>query len=43
MKRLIDHAKTDPPDKALQKAMLSIKIDYPNFAHWRSFTVFGMP
>jgi len=36
-------AGTDPPDRALRQAMLTLRKTGPNPAHWASFAVFGLP
>jgi hypothetical protein len=43
MLSFIDAAGELPADKALQRAMLSLRLERPNIAHWASFAVMGRP
>jgi hypothetical protein len=43
MSRFLRAALAQPPDKALQAAMLSLRAEDGDPAHWASFAVFGIP
>lgn len=43
MIEFVQMARSEPPDKALQKAMQTRRDKYPNPALWSGFTVFGLP
>jgi CHAT domain-containing protein len=43
MAGFIKEALEQPPDKALQGAMRSLRAKDPDPAHWASFTVYGLP